>query len=184
MEWRSPSRAADQAPSEASRGVVDRLTAVVGVTRHVVTTRMHWRMTMSGPVDIYRQVAAKWSKLTDEIAPDQWDNPTPCTEWDVRRLVDHVNGWQTQGGNLLGMEIAAGAAWPDIVAAYEEKLADPSQLTGDVPEFGGVPKHNMAGFMIGDLLIHCWDLARAIGADETLPPAAVEATTMGLHHAP
>jgi uncharacterized protein (TIGR03086 family) len=139
---------------------------------------------MSGPVDIYRQVAAKWSTLTDEIAPDQWDNSTPCTEWDVRRLVDHVNGWQTQGGNLLGMEIAAGAAWPDIVAAYEAKLADPSQLTGNVPEFGGVPKHNMAGFLIGDLLIHCWDLARAIGADETLPPAAVEATTMGLHHAP
>jgi predicted dehydrogenase len=42
----------------------------------------------------------------------------------------------------------------------------------------------MAGFMIGDLLIHCWDLARSIGGDETLPPDAVEATTAGLHHAP
>jgi len=139
---------------------------------------------MSGPVDIYRQVAATWSALTDEIAPNQWDNPTPCAEWDVRQLVDHVNGWQTQGGNLLGMDIAPDAAWPDIEAAFEAKLADPSQLTGNVPEFGGIPKHDLAGFLIGDLVIHCWDLARAIGADDTLPPAAVEATTMGLHHAP
>jgi len=38
--------------------------------------------------------------------------------------------------------------------------------------------------MIGDLLIHSWDLARSIGADETLPPDAVEAATIGLHHVP
>ena len=139
---------------------------------------------MSGPVDIYRQVAAKWSDLTSGVASDQWNNPTPCTEWNVRQLVDHVNAWQTQGGNLLGIEIPAGAAWPDIQAAFDAKLSDPSQLTGNVPEFGGIPKHDLAGFLIGDLLIHSWDLARSIGADDTLPPAAVEATTTGLHHAP
>jgi uncharacterized protein (TIGR03086 family) len=139
---------------------------------------------MAGPVDIYRQVAAKWGELTREIAPDQWDDPTPCSEWDVRQLVDHVNAWQAQGGNLLGMDIPAGAAWPDIEAAFEATLSDPTRLSGTVPEFGGVPKHDLAGFLIGDLLIHCWDLARSIGADDTLPPAAVEATTMGLHHAP
>jgi len=135
-------------------------------------------------VDIYRQVASKWSTLTSAIASDQWDNATPCTDWNVRQLVDHVNGWQTQGGNLLGMHIPAGAAWPDIEAAFDATLSDPSRLTGPVPEFGGIPKHDLAGFLIGDLLIHCWDLARAIGADDTLPAAAVEATTMGLHHAP
>jgi uncharacterized protein (TIGR03086 family) len=139
---------------------------------------------MSGPVDVYREVAAKWSDLTSGIASDQWDNPTPCAEWNVRQLVDHVNAWQTQGGNLLGIDIPDGAAWPDIQAAFDATLSDPSQLTGTVPEFGGIPKHDMAGFLIGDLLIHSWDLARSIGADDTLPSAAVEATTMGLHHAP
>jgi len=137
-----------------------------------------------GPVEIYRQVAGKWSELTAGIASDQWNNRTPCSEWSVGQLVDHVNAWQTQGGNLLGMDIPAGAAWPDIQAAFDETLSDPSQLTGTVAEFGGIPKHDLAGFLIGDLLIHCWDLARSVGADDTLPPAAVEATTMGLHHAP
>ncbi|HEY1278277.1 MAG TPA: TIGR03086 family metal-binding protein [Acidimicrobiales bacterium] len=139
---------------------------------------------MSGPVDIYRQVATKWSALTNAIAPDQWGHPTPCAEWNVRQLVEHVNAWQTQGGNLLGMDIPAGAAWADIQAAFDATLSDPSQLTGTVPEFGGIPKSDLAGFLIGDLLIHCWDLARSIGADDALPPAAVEATTLGLHHAP
>jgi uncharacterized protein (TIGR03086 family) len=47
-----------------------------------------------------------------------------------------------------------------------------------------VPAVTLAAFLIGDLLLHSWDLARSIGADEALPPDAVEATTIGLHHVP
>ena len=47
-----------------------------------------------------------------------------------------------------------------------------------------MPKHQMFGLLIGDVLIHAWDLARAIGADDTLPPAAVEATMLGLSRMP
>ena len=32
------------------------------------------------------------------------------------------------------------------------------------------------GIVTNDLLVHTWDLARSIGADETLPPDAVEAS--------
>src|SRR4051794_29410478 len=139
---------------------------------------------VSGPVDIYKQVAAKWSDLSTQIVDDQWDDPTPCDGWNVRQLVEHVYGWQTEGGNLLGIALGPGSEWDEIRAGFEATLSDPSQLVGDVPEFGGIPKENLAGFLIGDLLIHSWDLARSIGADETLPPDAVEATTIGLHHVP
>ena len=74
--------------------------------------------------------------------------------------------------------------WDRIRAAFDALLSDSSQLTGSVPEFGGIPKQELAGFLIGDLLIHSWDLARSVGADEALPPDAVEATTIGLHHVP
>jgi hypothetical protein len=53
-----------------------------------------------------------------------------------------------------------------------------------VDEFAGIPKQELVAFLIGDLLIHSWDLARSIGADEALPPDAVEATMAGLHHVP
>jgi trehalose 6-phosphate phosphatase len=139
---------------------------------------------MSGPVDVWRQVADKWSEVYAGVADDQWSNATPCDGWDVRQLVDHTLGWQAEGGRLLGAAIGPDAGWAEIRAAYEAVLSDPSQLSGTVPSFGGVPKHDMAGFMIGDLLIHSWDLARSVGADETLPPDAVEATTIGLHHVP
>src|SRR5581483_5764744 len=92
---------------------------------------------MSGPLDIWRQAAATWSKVYGQVTESQWERPTPCEEWTVRQLVDHTLNWQAEGGRL-----------------------------------------------IGDLLIHSWDLARSIGADEALPPDAVEAITIGLHHVP
>ena len=47
-----------------------------------------------------------------------------------------------------------------------------------------MPKQGVAGLVIGDLLVHTWDLARSIGADDTLPEAAVESTLMGLQRLP
>jgi uncharacterized protein (TIGR03086 family) len=139
---------------------------------------------MSGPVDIWRQVAANWSRVHGQVTSSQWENPTPCDEWTVRQLVDHTLSWQAEGGRLIGAGTAPGDDWDQIRAAFDALLSDPSQLTGNVAEFGGIPKQELAGYLIGDLLIHSWDLARSIGADETLPPDAVEATTIGLHHVP
>jgi uncharacterized protein (TIGR03086 family) len=139
---------------------------------------------MSGPLDIWRQTAAKWSEVYGQVTEGQRDWPTPCEEWTVRQLVDHTLSWQAEGGRLLGADTAPGDDWDRIRAAFDALLSDPSRLAGTVPEFGGIPKQDLAGFLIGDLLIHSWDLSRSIGADEGLPPGAVEVTTIGLHHVP
>jgi uncharacterized protein (TIGR03086 family) len=139
---------------------------------------------MSGLVDIWRQAAAKWSEVYRQVTDSEWELPTPCVGWTVRQLVGHTLSWQAEGGRLLGADTAPGESWDRIRAAFDTLLSEPSQLTGNVPEFGGIPKQELAGFLIGDLLIHSWDLARSIGADEVLPPDAVEATTIGLHHVP
>jgi uncharacterized protein (TIGR03086 family) len=139
---------------------------------------------MSGPLDIWRQAAAKWSEVYGQVTESQRERPTPCDEWTVRQLVDHTLSWQAEGGRLIGADPAPGDNWDRIRAAFDALLSDPTQLTGSVAEFAGIPKQDLAGFLIGDLLIHSWDLARSIGADETLPPGVVEATTIGLHHVP
>jgi len=139
---------------------------------------------MSGPIDVWRQVADKWTAVYSSVGDDHWDRRTPCEEWNVRELVDHTLEWQATGGALLGAPTAAGDDWETIREAYAMHLSDQSNLEGTVAEFAGIPKHELAAFLIGDLLIHSWDLARSIGADETLPPAAVEATMTGLQHVP
>jgi hypothetical protein len=111
---------------------------------------------MSGPLHIWRQAAAKWSEVYGQVTESQCERPTPCDEWTVRQLVDHTLGWQAEGGRLIGADTAPGDDWDRIRAAFDALLSDPSQLTGSVAEFGGVPKQDLAGFLIGDLLIHSW----------------------------
>lgn len=139
---------------------------------------------MSGPIDVWRQVADKWTEVYARVGEADWDLQTPCKGWSVRGLVDHTLQWQATGGAMLGAATAAGDHWETIREAYAIYLSDPSNLERTVDEFAGIPKQELTGFLIGDLLIHSWDLARSIGADETLPPAAVEATMAGLHHVP
>lgn len=139
---------------------------------------------MSGPIDIWGPVADKWTEVCARIGDADWDKQTPCSEWTVRELVDHTLQWQATGGAMLGAATTPGDDWETIRAAYAAHLSDPSNLEGTVDEFAGIPRQELAGFLIGDLLIHSWDLARSIGADETLPPVAVEATMAGLHHVP
>jgi|SRR3954452_1345276 len=139
---------------------------------------------MSGPIDLWRPVADKWTEVYAGVGDSDWDRQTPCKEWTVRGLVDHNLQWQAKGGAMLGAATKPGDDWDTIRAAYAAHLSDPANLEGTVEEFAGAPKQQLAAFLIGDLLIHSWDLARSIGADETLPPVAVEATMDGLHHVP
>lgn len=134
--------------------------------------------------DIWRQCAAKWNEVAAEIG-DRWDAATPCEGWTVRELVDHTMHWQAQGGQLFGAGTTPGDEWAVIEPALSAALDDPANLEGNAPEaMGGMPKHQMVGFVIGDLLIHSWDLAQALGVDDTLPAEAVEATMLGLERVP
>ena len=87
---------------------------------------------------------------------------------------------------LVGAQVTPDDGWDAIKAAIITGLEDPSALDGAV-EAGpmtGMPKHQGMGLATADVLVHGWDLARAIGADDTLPAAAVEAVHMGLSQAP
>jgi len=139
---------------------------------------------MSQMGDVWRQAADKWSEVSAQITDDQWDQPTTCPEWNVRELVDHAMHWQAMGGSMVGAGTSEGDDWATIKPKLSEALDDPSNLEGNAEAMGGMPKQQAAGFVIGDLLIHSWDLARSIGADESLPEGAVQATLMGLQRAP
>ena len=41
---------------------------------------------------LYTRTVESWTDRVRDVAPDQWDRPTPCREWSVRDLTNHVVG--------------------------------------------------------------------------------------------
>ena len=57
-------------------------------------------------VDRYAEAAAGFTARLDAVADDQWSNATPCTDWDVRQLVDHVIQIQRQIPDSLDVPVS------------------------------------------------------------------------------
>ena len=112
------------------------------------------------------------------IADDEWSKQTPCREFDVAALTDHLmNSITTIGG-------VAGAQFPerdrgDSVERQVVLAARPALdawrhrgLDGTVP-FGSneAPAKIMAGILSLEFLVHAWDYAKATGREVTAPDA-------------
>lgn len=124
------------------------------------------------------------------VTPADWDRSTPCTEWNVRELVNHVVGQEfrikrlLQAGNLeeyvrtreddwLGDD--ALAAWRQGSAELDSVLAEPGVLARTVQYRHGPTTGEVAmAVRIFDMAVHTWDLARGIGTDDNLDPALVQ----------
>src|SRR5215472_6801364 len=58
-------------------------------------------------MDALDTVGERNVQLVRQVGPDQWDDATPCTEWDVRSLVGHViTGRHVYRGLLEGVPVA------------------------------------------------------------------------------
>ena len=138
-------------------------------------------------IDQWRETAEAFDQRYQAVG-EQWEAATPCEGWCVKDLVEHAVATQQQiAGGVLGVQLEEGAEWPALRDGINAALGDPSVLDGQMPEggpFGPMPKSMMFGIGISDLLIHTWDLSRAIGADETLPAGPVTSSYMGLQRMP
>ena len=139
---------------------------------------------MNGIGDVWGMAADKWDEVVGQVGDDDWTNDTPCEGWTVRELVDHAMHWQGRGGDVFGADVGPDAEWASLKPALAAALADPANLEGNAESLGGTPKQAVAGLITADLLVHSWDLAKAIGADATLPEAAAESTLIGLQRLP
>ena len=84
-------------------------------------------------IDRYEEAATGFTARLDAVTDDQWANPTPCTDWNVRELVDHVITIQRQIPESLGMAVGDDGAdpratWKAVRAAALTALRQPDVL--------------------------------------------------------
>ncbi|HEV2370145.1 MAG TPA: TIGR03086 family metal-binding protein [Acidimicrobiales bacterium] len=136
---------------------------------------------MSEVLDRYRELADAFSARVDAVSDEKWSATAPCEGWVARDVVAHVvNG---ERGMVLGEQDALPdgvdlkTAWKETRAKVEALAADPAKMAEVVETpLGSMPREQLVGSLVSmDLLVHTWDLARAIGADERLHPEAVAA---------
>ena len=126
-------------------------------------------------------------RLIAAVRDDQWTAPTPCTDWNVRDLVEHVVGGNYRFARALRGEppalpedaLRSGRdllkAYRDSAAALLDAFRQPGVFERVVTiPFGTVPGMVALHLRITEVLVHGWDLARATGQPATFPDDLAE----------
>jgi uncharacterized protein (TIGR03086 family) len=125
--------------------------------------------------------------LVAAVSPADLDRPTPCADWDLRALLEHMGAQhrgfaaaaEGRGGDLTlwqphpAISYAESAARVLAAFAPDDVLDRPFRLpeAGDRP----VPARMAIGFHLVDYVVHGWDVAAAVGVRWELPAWVLEA---------
>jgi uncharacterized protein (TIGR03086 family) len=145
--------------------------------------------------ELHRRAVAEFAARMDEVgstglAPDALAEPTPCTDWTVRQLINHVvneDRWTAPllagqtiaeigdafDGDLLGDDPVGAFAAAGTEATEASALVDPAQIVH--LSYGDVSAREYLNQLAADHLVHAWDLAAATGADRHFDEAVVAA---------
>ncbi len=136
------------------------------------------------PSEALARASDEFDRRLAGVTIEQWSIPTPCADWTVRDLTDHLIG-----GNRFAAHLLTGASLDEAIAAafaggfgddpvgefraaavaQRQAFAVPGALERVVHHhIGDMPGAQLLGFRLGDLTLHAWDLARATGGDERL----------------
>ena len=139
--------------------------------------------------ELFRRASESCGLRVLAVRDAEWRGGTPCSKWDVRALVNHIvseNLWVPPlfdgktidevgdrfDGDVLGEDPKK--AWREssreAIRAVEAEGAIESIVH---LSFGDTPGEEYAYELFADLLIHGWDVAKAIGADDSLDPELV-----------
>jgi len=138
---------------------------------------------MPDATEWYARAARRAIDVMAAVPDERWGDPTPCQEWTVQDLADHLaagaeylsaacNG--TQPREVTGTTAARyRVAVDECLAALREPGVLERACVSPLG-FEWTVADAAAGIFM-DTLVHTWDLARATGQDSNLDPALVEA---------
>ena len=143
-------------------------------------------------IDMMTRASKATGQIMAGIQPDQFGNPTPCSEWDVRAEANHLVGAVSMSVSVAKREAAQdphegpmpdmigddpGAAFSKAADAMVEAWRQPGALDGTV-QLGSaeMPASFAASIFFFDTLVHGWDVAKATGQDTSVfEPEVAEA---------
>ncbi|OBG29976.1 TIGR03086 family metal-binding protein [Mycobacterium sp. E3198] len=129
------------------------------------------------PLVAHQRAQEAFADVLARVSPDQLGAPTPCSEWTIGDLIDHVIGGNERVGIWSGGDEPP-ARPGDVVAAHRAS-ADAAQEIFAGPDgmstmfklpFGDVPGQVFVGMRTSDVLTHAWDLAFATHQSTDLDP--------------
>lgn len=133
-------------------------------------------MTPAGPARQHADDAARFTELVESAAPGDWARPSPVAGWTALDIVKHLVEWSRgflkgAGIDLLALDVKADpvAAWKQHVTDIQAILDDPAGRVLSNPHTGDKPVDEAIDqFYTGDVWMHSWDLAKALGREPDL----------------
>lgn len=125
------------------------------------------------------------------VGDDQWTLPTPCTEWNVRQVANHIvaagdyfmallDGASKE--DALEQLLVADVLQPDPVSAYvaqRPRLRDAFARPGALDRvchwvLGDLTGAQLLHGCVAETTVHAWDIAHATGNDQPMDPQLAE----------
>jgi uncharacterized protein (TIGR03086 family) len=141
-------------------------------------------------LEAFRAARREFESRVAEVSTSQMALPTPCDDWDVHTLIDHIIA-----GDIFAARVLGGATMAEAVegligadAVGDDPLASVRAAADAVDvafsaegamerlvhhPVGDIPGSRFLDFRTMDYAGHAWDLARATDQDETLDPRLV-----------
>jgi uncharacterized protein (TIGR03086 family) len=132
-------------------------------------------------VATFERVLDRTNEVIDRVEPGQLGNPTPCTEWDVRAVINHITGGATMFAECVELgsvpdsrlgELMGGDNLGDDFKGKYRAASDRARATFGMPgaldkmvklPFGEMPAGIALNIAIMDVMTHAVDIARATG---------------------
>ncbi|MFC8131093.1 TIGR03086 family metal-binding protein [Streptomyces sp. NPDC057302] len=140
-------------------------------------------MTENSIADLLKAATAHAVPVVRAIPDDRLTDPTPCAEYDVKALLNHLFQVIVQFQALAAKKDSAFGETPDVVAEspdWRDRFADEAaKLVAGWAEPGAeegttgamdMPARTVGCMVLLDLTVHAWDLARATGQDFEAAP--------------
>lgn len=142
------------------------------------------------PKELFSKALDHAEGCARQVRPELYDRPTPCTEWDLRQLFNHMVyelSWvpdmlasktieevgSKYDGDLIGNDPQA--AWDTAAEAARQAVKQVDLAATVHLSYGDHSAQDYLMDMTSDMLIHGWDVDQSINCSLLLPEEVAKA---------